>query len=83
MNEAAGLDYLTGWAIVDTVPTRGSGRNARIQANTPNKGCRLSSGLGDIAKEGHVFVRNNELCCLRQVAPSGCLWMVWLANHSA
>lgn len=35
MNEAAGLDYLTGWAIVDTVATRGSGRNARIQANTP------------------------------------------------
>ena len=35
MNEAAGLDYLTGWAIVDMVATRGSGRNARIQANTP------------------------------------------------
>lgn len=65
MNEVAGLDYLTDWAIVDTVPTRGSGKNTRIQANTPNKGFRLSSGLGDIAEEGHVFVRNNELRCLR------------------
>lgn len=51
MNEAAGLDYLTGWAIVDTVPTRGSGRNARFKPTLQTKAAGLVQDLETLQRK--------------------------------